>query len=50
MYSMAPIAARKATQIARNAAGVIAVELIAPAAGYRLSRAAEDHRANCSRP
>ena len=30
---MAPIAARKATQIARNAAGVIAVELIAAAQG-----------------
>jgi len=31
--SMAPIAARKAVQIARNAAGVIAVELMAGAAG-----------------
>ncbi len=31
--SMAPIAARKAAQIARNAAGVIAVELIAAAKG-----------------
>lgn len=31
--SMAPIAGRKATQIARNAAGVIAVELIAGAQG-----------------
>jgi histidine ammonia-lyase len=31
--SMAPIAARKAVQIARNAAGVIAVELIAGAQG-----------------
>src|SRR6185436_1461212 len=31
--SMAPIAARKAGQIARNAAGVIAVELIAAAQG-----------------
>ena len=31
--SMAPIAARKAVQIARNAAGVIAVELIAAAEG-----------------
>jgi histidine ammonia-lyase len=31
--SMAPIAARKAAQIARNAAGVIAVELIAAAQG-----------------
>ena len=31
--SMAPIAARKATQIARNAAGVIAVELMAAAEG-----------------
>ncbi|MBA3835613.1 MAG: histidine ammonia-lyase [Pseudomonadota bacterium] len=31
--SMAPIAARKAVQIARNAAGVIAVELIAAAKG-----------------
>src|SRR4051794_29906261 len=31
--SMAPIAARKAAQIARNAAGVIAVELIAAAEG-----------------
>ena len=30
---MAPIAARKACQIARNAAGVIAVELIAAAQG-----------------
>jgi histidine ammonia-lyase len=30
---MAPIAARKATTIARNAAGVIAVELIAAAQG-----------------
>ena len=30
---MAPIAARKAAQIARNAAGVIAVELIAAAQG-----------------
>jgi histidine ammonia-lyase len=30
---MAPIAARKAGQIARNAAGVIAVELIAGAQG-----------------
>src|SRR5690349_1021708 len=31
--SMAPIAARKASQVARNAAGVIAVELIAGAQG-----------------
>lgn len=31
--SMAPIAARKATQIARNAAGVVAVELMAAAEG-----------------
>jgi histidine ammonia-lyase len=31
--SMAPIAARKAGQIARNAAGVIAIELIAAAQG-----------------
>jgi histidine ammonia-lyase len=31
--SMAPIAARKATQIARNAAGVVAIELIAAAQG-----------------
>ncbi len=31
--SMAPIAARKAVQIARNAAGIIAVELIAAAQG-----------------
>jgi histidine ammonia-lyase len=31
--SMAPIAARKAIQIARNAAGVIAVELMAGAEG-----------------
>ena len=31
--SMAPIAARKATQVARNAAGVIAVELMAGAEG-----------------
>ena len=31
--SMAPIAARKAAQIARNAAGIIAVELIAAAQG-----------------
>jgi histidine ammonia-lyase len=31
--SMAPIAARKATQVARNAAGVIAVELMAAAEG-----------------
>jgi histidine ammonia-lyase len=31
--SMAPIAARKAGQIARNAAGVIAVELMAAAEG-----------------
>jgi histidine ammonia-lyase len=31
--SMAPIAARKAVQIARNAAGVVAVELIAAAQG-----------------
>jgi len=30
---MAPISARKATQIARNAAGVIAVELMAAAEG-----------------
>ena len=30
---MAPIAARKACQIARNAAGVVAVELIAGAQG-----------------
>ena len=30
---MAPIAARKATQIARNAAGVIAVELMAAVEG-----------------
>ena len=30
---MAPIAARKAPQIARNAAGVIAVELLAAAEG-----------------
>jgi histidine ammonia-lyase len=30
---MAPIAARKACQIARNAAGVVAVELIAAAQG-----------------
>ena len=40
--SMAPIAARKAAQIARNAAGVIAVELMAAARGHRLSRAAQD--------
>ena len=40
--SMAPIAARKAASIARNAAGVIAVELIAAAPGRRLSRAAQD--------
>ena len=40
--SMAPIAARKAAQIARNAAGVIAVELMAAARGHRLSRAAEN--------
>ena len=40
--SMAPIAARKAAQIARNAAGVIAVELIAARAGHRLPRAAQD--------
>src|SRR6185503_11740736 len=32
--SMAPIAARKAGQIARNAAGVIAVELMAAAEGF----------------
>ncbi|HEX2624526.1 MAG TPA: aromatic amino acid lyase, partial [Sphingomicrobium sp.] len=31
--SMAPIAARKAAQIARNAAGVVAIELIAAAQG-----------------
>jgi histidine ammonia-lyase len=31
--SMAPIAARKAGQIARNAAGVVAIELIAAAQG-----------------
>jgi histidine ammonia-lyase len=31
--SMAPIAARKASQVARNAAGVIAVELMAAAGG-----------------
>jgi histidine ammonia-lyase len=31
--SMAPIAARKAAQVARNAAGVIAVELMAAAEG-----------------
>jgi histidine ammonia-lyase len=31
--SMAPIAGRKATQIARNAAGIVAVELIAAAQG-----------------
>jgi histidine ammonia-lyase len=30
---MAPIAARKAVQIARNAAGVVAIELIAAAQG-----------------
>ena len=42
--SMAPIAARKAGQIARNAAGVVAVELIAAAAGRRLPRAAQDQR------
>jgi histidine ammonia-lyase len=34
--SMAPIAARKAGQIARNAAGVVAVELIAAAQGVDL--------------
>jgi histidine ammonia-lyase len=34
--AMAPIAARKARQIARNAAGVIAVELIAAAQGVDL--------------
>jgi histidine ammonia-lyase len=33
---MAPIAARKAGQIARNAAGIIAVELIAAAQGVDL--------------
>jgi histidine ammonia-lyase len=33
---MAPIAARKAGEIARNAAGVIAVELIAAAQGVDL--------------
>jgi histidine ammonia-lyase len=31
--SMAPIAARKAAQIARNAAGIVAIELIAAAQG-----------------
>jgi len=31
--SMAPIAARKAASIARNAAGVVAIELIAAAQG-----------------
>jgi histidine ammonia-lyase len=31
--SMAPIAARKAGQVARNAAGIVAVELIAAAQG-----------------
>ncbi|GAC1578706.1 MAG: histidine ammonia-lyase [Sphingomicrobium sp.] len=36
--SMAPIAARKAVQIARNAAGVIAVELIAAAQGIDYHR------------
>ena len=30
---MAPIAARKAVQVARNAAGVVAIELIAAAQG-----------------
>jgi histidine ammonia-lyase len=34
--SMSPIAARKAAQIARNAAGVVAVELIAAAEGIDL--------------
>ena len=47
--SMAPIAARKAAQIARNAAGVIAVELIAAARGRRLSRAAQDLARSCRR-
>ena len=42
--SMAPIAARKAGQIARNAAGVVAIELIAAAQGDRLSCAAKDQR------
>jgi histidine ammonia-lyase len=36
--SMAPIAARKAGQIARNAAGVVAVELIAAAQGVDFHR------------
>ena len=36
--SMAPIAARKAGQIARNAAGVIAIELIAAAQGVDFTR------------
>ena len=34
--SMAPIAARKASQIARNSAGVVAIELIAGAQGVDL--------------
>ncbi len=42
--SMAPIAARKAGQIARNAAGVVAVELIAACPGRRFPRAAKDVR------
>ena len=52
--SMAPIAARKATQVARNAAGVIAVELMAAAEGidYRapLKTCAEARRDPCIHP
>ena len=40
--SMAPIAARKAAQIARNAAGVIAVELMAAAEGIDYHAPLED--------
>ena len=36
--SMAPISARKAAQIARNAAGIVAVELIAAAQGVDYHR------------
>ena len=54
--SMAPIAARKAGQIARNAAGVVAVELIAAAQGIDFhaplktsAKAAADPRRRCAR-
>ena len=47
---MAPIAARKAVQIARNAAGVVAIELIAAAQGVDYHAPLQDQREAAGAP